>query len=52
MMFSISMSCYENENSEFLHAVLLSILKQTVQPAQLVLVKNGYDSSDLDNVID
>jgi len=32
--------------------VLLSIPKQTVRPAQLVLVKDGYDSSDLDNAID
>jgi glycosyltransferase involved in cell wall biosynthesis len=51
-MFSVLMSCYKNDSSEFLHAALLSILQQSVRPAELVLVKDGHLNPDLDYVIE
>lgn len=50
--FSVLMTTYNGENSDFLSASLKSILiEQTVIPGQLVLVVDGPVSDSLNNVI-
>ncbi|MDA9032443.1 glycosyltransferase [Amylibacter sp.] len=50
-MFSVLMSCYKNDNVKFLYDSLLSIIHQTLPPDEVVLVKDGPLSKDLDGVI-
>lgn len=50
--FSVLMSVYKKENSEFLNQALTSIEKQTVIPTEIVLVEDGPIMEKLQAVID
>lgn len=49
--FSVLISVYNKENPDFLEESLNSLLKQTILPTQIVLVKDGPLTPELDNVI-
>lgn len=49
--FSVLLSLYKNEKPEYLRQSLESILNQTVLPDEIVLVKDGLLSDDLENVL-
>ena len=49
--YSVLLSVYHKENPEWLWAALESILNQTVQPSEIVLVEDGPLNERLDNVI-
>lgn len=49
---SVLMSVYKKEQPEYLAACLDSMLQQTYQPAEMVLVKDGPLTPELDAVID
>ena len=50
--FSVLMSVYYKENPEYLKESLDSVINQTVAPTEIVLVKDGPLTEELDNVID
>lgn len=50
--FSVLMSVYLKENPEFLRLAIDSIVKQTIMPNQVVIVKDGPLTPELDGVID
>ena len=49
--FSILMSLYKNENPAFLSESLDSILRNTIQPSEIILVKDGPLTEELENVL-
>lgn len=49
--YSVLMSTYRKESPEFLQAAIESMLRQTVQPAEFVLVCDGTLTEELDRVI-
>lgn len=51
-MFSVLISVYGKENSQYLEDSLSSILNQTLVPSEIVLIKDGPLTADLDFVID
>jgi glycosyltransferase involved in cell wall biosynthesis len=51
-MFSILISCYQNDNANFLYDSLESIINQTISPSEVVLVKDGPLNEGLENVIE
>ncbi|HJF35399.1 MAG TPA: glycosyltransferase, partial [Clostridium perfringens] len=52
MKFSVLMSVYHKENPEFLKEALDSVINQTVQPTEIVIVKDGKLTKELDDAID
>lgn len=52
MKFSVLMSVYHKENPEFLKEAIDSVINQTVQPTEIVIVKDGKLTKELDDVID
>lgn len=50
--YSVLMSVYCKENSEFLRESLNSMINQTVKPDQIVVVKDGVLTKELDDTID
>lgn len=52
MKYSVLMSVYRREKPEYLRQSILSMLNQTLPPAQFVLVKDGELPSELEAVID
>lgn len=52
MKFSVLMSVYYKESASFLEEALNSILNQTVMPSEIVCVKDGKLSDELNNVLD
>lgn len=50
--FSVLMSVYTKEKPEYLKESILSVLSQTVLPDEIVLVKDGPLTSELEAVID
>lgn len=50
--FSVLMSVYYKEKPEFLRMAIDSIINQTLNPSQIVIVKDGKLGESLDNVID
>lgn len=50
--FSVLMSVYKNEKPEYLRQSLESILQQTILPAEIVVVKDGLLTDELDKVLD
>lgn len=51
-MFSIITSIYKNDNPEFVRVALDSMLvKQTVKPTEIVLVRDGQVPATLDNLL-
>lgn len=51
MNFSVLMSIYYKEKPEWLYSALDSVMNQTVLPTEIVLVKDGALTNELDNVI-
>ncbi|MDO4921684.1 MAG: glycosyltransferase [Phascolarctobacterium sp.] len=52
MQFSVLLSVYKNEKPEYLRLALQSIAAQTLQPDEIVIVKDGGLTQALDAVID
>lgn len=52
MAFSVLISIYKNENSLWFREALDSVFAQTIQPNEIVLVKDGPLTPELDDVID
>lgn len=51
MKFSVLLSVYFKEKPEYLKEAIDSILNQTVKPSEIVLVKDGKLTEDLDRII-
>lgn len=51
MPFSVLMSLYVKENPEYLKESLESVLNQTVKPSQIVIVKDGALTEELDETL-
>lgn len=51
MEFSVLMSVYYKENPEYLKLSLDSVIKQTVSAAEIVLIKDGPLTKELDDII-
>lgn len=51
MIFSVLQSVYKKDNPDFLSQSLQSIADNTLQPSQVVLVKDGLLTPELDSVI-
>ena len=51
-MFSVLMATYSGENPDYLRECLKSLQNQTLKPGEIVLVKDGPLSRELDCVID
>ncbi|WP_293717994.1 glycosyltransferase [uncultured Phascolarctobacterium sp.] len=49
--FSVLMSVYKNEKAEYLDKAIESILNQTILPDEIVIVKDGILTSDLECVL-
>lgn len=49
--YSVLMSIYENEKPAYLIQALDSMLNQTVSPSEIVMVKDGPLTSELENVL-
>ena len=52
LKFSVLMSVYKNEKPEYLKQAIESIVKQTLMPYEIVIVKDGLLTKELDQVID
>ncbi|MDO4920365.1 MAG: glycosyltransferase [Phascolarctobacterium sp.] len=52
LKFSVLLSVYKNEKPEYLRLALQSITAQTLQPNEIVIVKDGGLTQALDSVID
>lgn len=52
MCFSVLMSVYYKENPAWLKEALNSVLCQTIKPSEIVLVKDGALTKELDRTID
>lgn len=52
MKYSVLMSVYKNEIVEYFIQAVESLLNQTIQPEQIVLVRDGGVYEELQNVID
>ena len=49
--YSVLMSLYSKENPEYLRTAIDSIINQTVQPDEIVIVKDGPLTEELDKVV-
>lgn len=52
MKYSVLMSVYYKEKPEFLKVSIESMLQQTIKPNQIVIVKDGPLTKELDNVLE
>jgi glycosyltransferase involved in cell wall biosynthesis len=52
LKYSVLMSVYRKENSEYLRESIISMLDQTIKPDEIVLVKDGPLTSELNSVIE
>lgn len=52
LKFSVLISVYIRENPEYLNAALESLLKQTLKPNEVVLVKDGLLTDTLNKIIE
>lgn len=49
--FSVLMSVYHRESAEYLDAAIQSVIHQTLQPSQVVIVKDGPLAEDLEKTL-
>ena len=52
MQYSVLMSVYNKEKASWLKESIESMLNQTVKPSELVVIKDGRLTDELDEVID
>lgn len=52
MEYSVLMTVYGKDNPEYFKKALLSMIKQTKQPNEIVIVKDGPVSAEIQDVID
>lgn len=52
MEYSVLMTVYEKDNPDYLKKALLSMVKQSKKPDEIILVKDGPITDDLQNIID
>src|SRR5690606_20686755 len=52
LKFSVLISVYIREKPEYLNAAFESLLKQTLKPDEIVLVKDGLLTEELNKIID
>lgn len=45
------MSCYKNDNAEFINQAINSIIHQTVQPNEIIIVVDGVVGDEIDSVL-
>lgn len=50
--YSVLMSLYEKENPEFLDIAINSMVNQSIPPNEIVIVKDGYITSELQMILD
>lgn len=51
LQFSVLISVYRKEKTEYLRTALQSIINQTLKPSEIVIVKDGLLTRDLDDCI-
>ena len=51
MKISVLISVYYKEKPEYLQEALESILNQTYMPSQIVIIKDGEVTQELENVL-
>ena len=51
LQFSVLISVYKKEKTEYLRTALQSIINQTLKPSEIVIVKDGLLTQDLDDWI-
>lgn len=51
MSFSVLISVYHKENPDFLELALKSVVEQTLKPSEIVIVKDGPLTTDLEAVL-
>ena len=51
LKFSVLMSVYKNEKAEYLKQAVDSILSQTLMPNEIIIVKDGILTNELEQVI-
>ena len=51
-MYSVLISVYNKEKSNFLNKALNSLVNQTLIPGEIIIVKDGELTTELDEVID
>ena len=52
MKFSVLMTVYVNDNPVYLYKALLSIIKQTLIPTEIVIVKDGIVTDSILKVLE
>ena len=52
MEYSVLMTVYGKDNPEYFRKALMSMVKQTKKPDEIVLVKDGPVTDELQSVID
>ena len=52
MKFSVLMTVYVNDNPIYLYKALLSIIKQSLVPTEIVIVKDGIVTDDILKVLE
>lgn len=52
MKYSVLMTVYKNDNTEYLKKAIMSMINQTIFPDEIVLVKDGPITDELQEVID
>jgi glycosyltransferase involved in cell wall biosynthesis len=52
MNFSVLMSVYKNDNPQFLQEAINSILRQTLVPAEIVIIIDGKVPEEIETVLD
>lgn len=52
MNFSVLLSVYIKENPQYLSQALDSIINQSVQASEIIIVKDGPLTKELDDIID